>query len=169
MKKYSVFLFLLLSMAHSISFASAFTLESPAFKLNTMIPVQYTCNGTDKSPPLTWHNAPAKTQSFVLIVQDPDAPNGIWTHWILFNIPSTVTKLDTGAMLPDGAANGKNSWDNLDYHGPCPPLGAHRYIFKLYAMDNILSEENGANADRVLSAMTGHVLDSAELVGLYQK
>lgn len=171
MKKISLIVFLLLYLFNYKIFAAAekLTLESSAFKLNTMIPAEFTCNGVDHSPPLEWHNAPAKTQSFALVMQDPDAPNGVWTHWIVFNIPAKVTQLDTGSPVPEGAANGNNSWGGLGYRGPCPPLGAHRYVFKLYAMDNVLALGEGATSDTILQAMTGHVLASAELVGLYQK
>ena len=170
MKKNSLFLFLLLSMFSYKSFAAAhFTLESPAFKLNTMIPNQYTCSGTDISPPLTWHDVPPNTQSLALVVEDPDAPNGVFTHWFLYNIQPSVMKLDAGSPVPEGAANIKNSWGSLKYRGPCPPMGTHRYVFKLYALDNVLSLNVIATTDEALKAMTGHVLGSSELVGLYQK
>ena len=110
MKKYSLILFLIVWIFNYKIFAADFTLESPAFKLNTMIPAQYTCNGTGESPPLTWYHIPPKTQSLALIVEDPDAPNGVWTHWVLFNISPKLTKLDDGSPTPGGAANGKNSW-----------------------------------------------------------
>lgn len=169
MKKYSLHWFLLFCLYHTTSFAGYFTLESPAFKLNTMIPAQYTCNGADQSPPLNWRAAPPKTQSFALVVEDPDAPSGTWTHWVLFNIPPNILKLDAGSPVPAGAMSAKNSWGSLNYRGPCPPFGAHRYIFKLYAMDNVLSLGVEQEPDTVLQAMTGHVLDSTELIGLYQK
>lgn len=171
MKKISLIVFLLLYIFNYKIFAAAekLTLESPDFKLNTMIPAEYTCNGVDHAPALAWHNAPAKTRSFAVVMQDPDAPNGTWTHWIVFNIPAKVTQLDVGSPVPEGAASGNNSWGSLGYRGPCPPLGAHRYVFKLYAMDDVLTLGEGATADTILQAMTGHVLGSAELVGLYQK
>lgn len=170
MKKFSLILFLLLYVFNYKIFAAEnFTLESSAFKLNTMIPAAYTCSGADQSPPLEWHNPPAKTQSFALVMQDPDAPNGTWTHWILFNIPANINELGAGSPVPESAANGKNSWGGLGYRGPCPPVGAHRYVFKLYAMDTVLSVGEDATADAILQAMTGHVLGTAELVGLFQK
>jgi Raf kinase inhibitor-like YbhB/YbcL family protein len=169
MKKYSLILFLLIWMFNYKSFAdNKFTLESSAFKLNSMIPAEFTCSGIDQSPPLAWHNVPAKTQSFVLIVEDPDAPNGTWTHWLIFNIPPNVTELGAGST-PDGATNGVNSWGGKGYRGPCPPLGAHRYVFKLYAIDKELDLGEGATRDTVLQTITSHVLGTAELVGLYQK
>ncbi|BCA95749.1 hypothetical protein TUM19329_21100 [Legionella antarctica] len=169
MRKNTLLLFLLLGMYHYPIYAGNFTLESPAFKMNTMIPSQYTCNGDEQSPPLTWNNAPPNTQSFTLVVEDPDASAGVWTHWVLFNIPPAVTELVVGSSVPEGSSHGQNSWGSPNYRGPCPPLGAHRYVFKLYALDTLLSLDNGATKDTVLQAMTGHVIGSAELVGLYQK
>lgn len=169
MKKFSLFLFFVLGLFNSAIFAATFTLESPAFQLNTLIPVQYTCDGSDTSPPLSWRNVPANTKSLALVVEDPDAPSGTWTHWILFNIPPTVTKLDAGSPVPSGAATGKNSWGTLGYRGPCPSFGAHSYVFKLYALDNILELGDGTTNSIISDAMTSHVLDSATLVGLYQK
>lgn len=169
MKTYTLPLSLLFCIISYKNFATNFTLESTAFKPNSIIPVEYTCNGADQSPPLTWHDAPTNTQSFALVVEDPDAPNGIWTHWILFNIPTTVAKLDVGSPIPEGASSSKNSWNTTNYRGPCPPIGMHRYFFKLYAVDKVLSLENNPTKDAVLQAMTGHVIGSSELVGLYQK
>lgn len=169
MKKYSLPVFLLFTLLNHSIFAANFALESPAFKLNTMIPVQYTCTGADTSPPITWHDAPANTQSLALVVDDPDASSGVWTHWILFNIPTAVTKIDAGGAIPTGAANGLNSWGSIGYRGPCPSIGVHRYVFKLYALDKILNFKEGTSKDIILQAMTGHVIGSSELTGLYQK
>jgi Raf kinase inhibitor-like YbhB/YbcL family protein len=149
--------------------AGNFTLESSAFQLNSMIPSQFTCAGTNTSPPLSWQGVPPNTKSLVLVVNDPDAPDGLWTHWILFNIPPNVSKLDGGTAIPQGAATALNSWNNATYQGPCPPLGVHRYVFTLYALDTVLSQQNGAATNEVLDAMTGHVIGNAVLVGLYQK
>ncbi|MFT4060454.1 MAG: YbhB/YbcL family Raf kinase inhibitor-like protein [Legionella sp.] len=168
MKKIALVLFLYLVHTHVFA-TEPFSLDSTAFKLNTMIPAQYSCDGVNQSPPLAWHSIPEKTQSFVLIMQDPNGPNGVWTHWILFNIPANVRQLDAGSPTPQGATNGKNSWGGLGYRGPCPPLGAHSYVFKLYAVDRVLTLGEGATADTILNTITGHVLGSAELVGLYQK
>lgn len=169
MKKYSFLLFLVLGLFNYKNFAAKFVLESPAFKLNTMIPTEYTCSGADTSPPLTWRDVPPNTQSFALVVEDPDAPTGVWTHWVLFNIHPSVMKLDPGTSVPEGAGTTKNSWGSLGYRGPCPPMGAHSYVFKLYALDKVLSMGTGATKDDVLNAMTGHVIGSSELIGLYQK
>lgn len=169
MKKYTGLLFFILFLISYNNFAAKFTLQSPAFALNTMIPIQYTCYGDDKSPPLFWHHTPLKTRSLALIMDDPDALDGSWTHWVLFNIPATITKIDAGSPIPAGIAKGKNGWGGIDYRGPCPTLTAHRYVFKLYALDIILPLQDGATKDAVLQAMTEHVIGSSELVGLYQK
>jgi Raf kinase inhibitor-like YbhB/YbcL family protein len=169
MKNYSLPFFLLLCMFHYQSFAAKLTLESTAFKMNTLIPQEYTCNGVDKSPPLSWRNVPKNTQSFALIVEDPDAPNGLWTHWILINIPPTLNQLDEDSTVPKGVEIGKNSWNSLSYNGPCPSIGTtHAYHFKLYALDTILSLGEGTTRDIALNAMTGHVIGSTDLVGYYQ-
>ena len=133
-----------------------------------MIPIAFTCNGADKSPPLFWHNVPANTRSLALVVEDPDAPSGAWIHWIIFNIPPTLNALDS-TNLPEGALLALNSWGNAKYQGPCPPLGAHRYVFTLYALDKMLSLNNGVATRTALDMMTGHVIGSAVLAGLYQK
>ncbi|CBJ10768.1 putative phosphatidylethanolamine-binding protein [Legionella longbeachae NSW150] len=155
-------------MIHYESFARGFTLESPAFQKNSIIPTQYTCKGADQSPPLAWYNIPPKTQSLVLIVDDPDAEGGVWTHWILFNIPPTITKLDAGSPIPPGASTAKNSWGALGYRGPCPPVGAHSYHFKLYALNTVIDLGNNTSRDDLLNAIIGHVIESSDLVGIYQ-
>lgn len=160
--------FLLLSFMYSSSLC-AFTLESTAFKTNTMIPNEFTCQGSDNAPPLNWSDIPPKTLSLALIVEDPEAANGgVWTHWVVYNLPPTLMQLNTAEPLPSGAQQSKNSWDSQGYRGPCPPVGVHRYVFKLYALDNVLNLESDASKEDVLDAMTGHVLGSAELVGLFQ-
>lgn len=154
------------------------TLNSPAFEHNGTIPARYTCEGDDVSPPLTWDGAPEGTRSFALIVDDPDAPDPaapkrIWVHWVLYNLPAEARSLaeNCGARGGyDGARDALNDWGRTGYGGPCPPIGRHRYFFKLYALDTQLPDL-GAAADkaRVLDAMQGHVLAQAELIGLYQK
>ncbi|WP_115703374.1 YbhB/YbcL family Raf kinase inhibitor-like protein [Legionella sainthelensi] len=168
MKKHSLFLFLLMYIIQYRSFANSLTLESSAFQMNSIIPVQYTCKGADQSPPLTWHNVPSKTKSLVLLVDDPDAPGGVWTHWILFNIPPTIHRLDAGSPIPPGATTAKNSWGELGYRGPCPPLGAHTYHFKLYALNTVIDLKDDTSRDALLNAITGHVIGSSDLVGIYQ-
>lgn len=147
----------------------AFTLESSAFKANDMIPTRFTCDASNASPPLSWKGAPSTTQSFVLIMDDPDAPRGTWVHWVLFNIPASTTQLTEGNNIPQGATGAKNSWNDNNYGGPCPPSGTHRYFFKLYALDIFLKLDANADKETVLKAMQGHVLASAELMGKYQR
>jgi len=148
-------------------------LTSSAFSAGQAIPVKYSCKGNNISPALAWSNAPANTKSFALIVDDPDAPSGIWVHWVAFNIPATVTSLPeavpTGAQLANGGLQGKNSSSHMGYDGPCPPSGLHRYFFKLYALDAVLNLSSDANKSQLLQAMQGHVLAQGELMGTFSK
>jgi len=150
-----------------------FQLTSTAFTQGKPIPAAYTCTGRNISPPLAWSKAPAGTQSFALIVDDPDAPGGTWTHWVIYNIPSTEVGLAEGIQpverLGNGSLNGKNSWGKVGYGGPCPPSGTHRYFFKFYALDGTLSLSSGATAAQLVQAMQGHTLATAELMGTYSK
>ncbi|HOU11857.1 MAG TPA: YbhB/YbcL family Raf kinase inhibitor-like protein [Anaerolineae bacterium] len=151
---------------------AAFLLSSPAFTRGQAIPALYTCDGADSSPALSWADPPAGTQSFALIVSDPDAPMGTWVHWVVYNIPADVRSLPEAIMddagLP-GGAHGKNSWGRLDYGGPCPPSGTHRYFFKLYALDALLTPAGDATQKQVLAAMEGHILAETELMGVYKR
>lgn len=151
----------------------AIQLTSTVFTQGNPIPATYTCTGRNISPPLAWSDSPAGTQSFALIVDDPDAPGGTWIHWVIYNIPSTEAGLKEGTQplerSGDGSLNGKNSWGKFGYGGPCPPSGTHRYIFKLYALDHLLSLSPGANAAQLVKAMQGHILATAELMGTYRK
>lgn len=143
-------------------------LESEAFAEGDTIPVKYTCDGEDTSPDLSWSNDPVGTKSFVLIMDDPDAPGGTWDHWIVFNIPPTTKSVQEG-QEPTGT-KGKNSWGNLGYGGPCPPSGTHRYFFIIYALDlDSLSLAEGATKSEVETSMEGHILDQASLMGRYQR
>lgn len=147
-------------------------LKSSAFSTNDLIPAKYTCDGEDLSPALSWDAPPAGTQSFVLIVDDPDAPMGTFVHWVLYNLPPDLQHLPeqtTANNLPQGALQGKNDFKRMDYGGPCPPSGTHRYFFKLYAIDQVLSLPAGATKAQVLQAIEGHVLASSELVGRYSR
>ncbi len=150
-----------------------FTLTSSAFKDGEDIPRRYSCQGKDISPPLVWENPPADSVSFALIADDPDAPVGTWTHWVLYNIPATTASLpesiSAAATLPDGSQQGKNSWRRYGYGGPCPPSGTHRYFFRLYALDTILNLQPGAKKSTLLRAMSGHILGQAELMGRYRR
>lgn len=150
--------------------SSTMQLTSSAFLHESAIPAEYTCDGHDQSPPLVWQHAPEGTVSFVLIMDDPDAPMGTWDHWVLFNIPSHLQKLPADLkMLPPGAVEAKNSWGKNQYGGPCPPKGTHRYFFKLYALDITLSLDESVNKAQVEKAMKGHVLAEAVLMGNYQR
>ncbi len=150
----------------------ALHLTSTAFEPNGTIPKKYTCDGPDVSPPLAWNDPPAGTQSFALIVDDPDAPAGTWVHWVLFNLPASARALPENVpkveQIADGALQGRNDFRRIGYGGPCPPRGpAHRYFFKLYALDTRLGLRAGASKADVERAMAGHILAQGELVGRY--
>ncbi|RME92922.1 MAG: YbhB/YbcL family Raf kinase inhibitor-like protein [Candidatus Hydrogenedentota bacterium] len=153
-------------------------LKSTAFAHEQEIPSKYTCEGDDISPPLEWGNAPNGTKGFALIMDDPDAPDPanpkmVWDHWVLYNIPASVNHLPEKILprpkLTDGSTHGKNSWNNFGYGGPCPPIGRHRYFFKLYALDNAFSFEPGLSKKQLLEKIKNHVLEEAILMGTYQK
>jgi len=152
-------------------------LSSSAFAHQGAIPSKYTCEGDDLSPPLAWSGAPAGTKSFVLIVDDPDAPDPgaprmTWVHWVLYNIPAATTELTEAVpttRLPAGTREGLNDWKRTGYGGPCPPIGRHRYFHKLYALDTVLPDLGRAGKAEVEHAMQGHVLAHAELIGTYAK
>jgi len=154
-----------------------FSLTSPAFAPGGEIPSLFTCEGEDLSPALEWTNLPEGTQSLVLVVDDPDAPDPkapktTWVHWVLYNMPGTARGLPEGAGpadLPPGTREGTNDWKRTGYGGPCPPIGRHRYFHKLYALDAVLPDLGHPTKARVEEAMKGHVLGQAELVGTYQK
>jgi Raf kinase inhibitor-like YbhB/YbcL family protein len=153
------------------------TIASIAFAANAAIPALYTCEGRDISPPLAWSGAPSGTKSFALIVDDPDAPDPAapkmtWVHWVLYDIPATTTDLPEAvqpAALPPGTREGINDWKRTGYGGPCPPIGRHRYLHKLYALDVVLPDLKRPNKAALEKAMEGHVLAQAMLVGTYQK
>jgi Raf kinase inhibitor-like YbhB/YbcL family protein len=155
----------------------AFTVRSAAFQHNGGVPKKYTCEGDDVSPPLAWSDPPPATKSFALIVDDPDAPDPkaprmTWVHWVLYNIPTSANALPEGvspAALPPGTQQGLNDWKRTGYGGPCPPIGRHRYFFKLCALDTVLPDLGSATKAQLEQAMQGHILASAELIGTYQK
>lgn len=151
----------------------SFTLTSPAFTNGAAIPPEYSCRGRDISPALAWSEPPAGTQSFALIMDDPDAPMGTWVHWVIFNIPASSRGLSeavpTDPQLSDGSLQGRTSAGSNGYHGPCPPSGTHRYFFKLYALDTTLALSSKADKKDVLAAMEGHILASAELMGTFSR
>ena len=154
-----------------------FRLTSSCFEHETEIPARHTCDGGDVSPPLTWSGIPAGTKSLALVVDDPDAPDPsapkmTWVHWVLYDIPATVTELDEGSSergLPSGAREGRNDWKKIGYGGPCPPIGRHRYFHKLYALDTVLGDLGHPSKTTLERAMKGHVLAQATLVGTYEK
>ena len=158
-----------LSMIAFNSTSSAFTLQTTAFSDQHTVPAIYTCDGKDVSPALSWTGVPEKTVSLALIVADPDAPSGTFYHWVVYNIPTSITEFPEG-KLPVSVTEGKSSWGSAHYRGPCPPQGAtHHYIFTLYALDDKLTLPPGADAKMLLDAMKTHVLDKAELTGLYSR
>lgn len=155
----------------------ALALTSSNFDAGGTIPARYTCEGDDRSPALEWSGAPDGTRSFALIVDDPDAPDPrapqrTWVHWVLYNLPADTRGLPEGvasADLPKGTREGMNDWKRTGYGGPCPPIGRHRYFHKLYALDTELTDLHGATKAQLESALEGHILAKAELMGTYEK
>lgn len=150
-------------------------LDSPAFKTGEKIPDEYTCTGQNASPKIIWGDIPESAKSLVLIAEDPDAPVGIWTHWLAYNIPTKSHGMPAGLpplkKLEDGTLQGKNDFRKIGYGGPCPPQGhgPHRYFFRLYALDNILSLNPGAEREELERAMEGHIIDKAEIMGKFMR
>lgn len=151
--------------------AEDFTITTNAFLDTGALPVMYTCDGKDISPDLSWSNPPSNTKSFAIIASDPQAPKGVFYHWVLFNIPATTKGLDQGTTnLPKGTMVGKNSWGKLSYNGPCPPKGSvHTYYITLYALDAILNLPKDADAEMVLAKMQGHILKQIKLTMVYSR
>ena len=176
-----------MSNLHRISFAlgliiftyvrpvqAQFTLTSPSLAPGSAIGVNNACTGGDKSPALSWINAPQPTKSFALIVEDTDAPGGTFIHWVAYNIPAQTTSLPAGVPqtpeIAGGGKNGINSFPHIGYNGPCPPPGKlHHYHFRLFALDSMLTPGDKPDADALESAMKGHVLATAELVGTFER
>jgi Raf kinase inhibitor-like YbhB/YbcL family protein len=163
----------------SISAATSAARPEAAMQINSNsispggeFPKRETCDGGDSSPQLSWSGAPPNTQSFALILDDPDAPSGTFTHWIAWNVPASARELaenlPKSAQLPDGTRQGRNDFGKAGYGGPCPPPGkAHRYFFRLYALDNLPAVKAGAGRGELEHAMEGHVLARGELMGRY--
>jgi hypothetical protein len=154
--------------------ATTFSLNSPAYPSGGEIPRKYTCEGPDVSPALNWGDPPAGTQSFSLIMDDPDAPAKTWVHWVLYDLPASIRSLPEGLSkaqeLQDGSRQGRNDFGRIGYEGPCPPHGpAHRYSLRLYALDAKLNLKAGFSKVEVEKAMKGHVLALAELIGKYKR
>jgi Raf kinase inhibitor-like YbhB/YbcL family protein len=165
------FLLALLFMASSAKTqtASNFKLVSTAFEEGKPVPAKYTCDGSNVSPQLSWSGFPEKTKSFAIIMDDPDAPMGTWVHWVMYNIPPTVTNLDEKLSIEKiNAIDGINSWGEKGYNGPCPPGGTHHYIFKLYALDKLLTPKEAMDKAELLEAMKGHILGETTLTGLFR-
>ncbi len=149
-------------------------LTSTAFQNGGNIPAKYTCDSENLSPPLAWGEPPTGTKSFALICDDPDAPIGVFTHWVVFNIPPTTRQLEEDVpaqeRLANGALQGKSGFGKLGYGGPCPPRGSpHHYRFNIYALDTVLDLKPGASKNDLLEAMEGHILAQGELIGIYQR
>lgn len=149
-----------------------FTLTSSAFQEGAIIPTMHTCSGQDVSPPLQWSAPPKGTQSFALIMDDPDAPIGTWVHWVIFNIPGHTSQLPKGVppkkSLPTGEQQGVNDFKRIGYGGPCPPPGKpHRYYFKVYALDASLKLQPGGTKAEVLAACQNHILGETHLMGRF--
>lgn len=169
---FSGMIFTLLTLTSSYSYA--LSLRSSAFDNGEYIPVKYTCSGEDYSPPLSWNDIPSGTESFAIICDDPDAPIGVWVHWVVFNIPKNITELKENILpseeLPNGIRQGINDFRRIGYGGPCPPYGKpHRYFFKLYALDTKLSLKGKVTKKELLKVIKGHIIEKATLVGLYQR
>jgi Raf kinase inhibitor-like YbhB/YbcL family protein len=153
------------------------TLRSTAFAPGEAIPIGHTCDGADRSPPLSWDGVPPGTESLALVVDDPDAPDPAaprvrWVHWVLYNIPPSTRSLSAGqtsATLPPGTGEGLNDWKSTGYRGPCPPIGRHRYVHTLYALDVTFPDLDTPAKSALEHAMAGHVLARAELIGTYQR
>jgi hypothetical protein len=154
---------------------TSFTIASPAFSDHSRIPVRFTCQGEDISPPLIISQPPAGARSLALIITDPDAPDPqaptiIWTHWLLYNLPPDLGRLPAGlSELPSGARSGINDWQRRGYGGPCPPRGRHRYIFTLYALDSRLPDPGTPDRAALTAAMQGHVIAETTLTGIYRR
>ncbi len=151
-----------------------FSLRSGAFRPLGDIPKQYTCEGHDRAPPLAWTGAPKGTKSFALIMDDPDAPDpkapsSVFVHWVIYDIPAKTIGLPEGEPYPPGARQGKNDWRRSGYGGPCPPIGKHRYFFKLYALDVLFGDMRMPTKQQLEKAMEGHIFEQTELIGTYEK
>ncbi len=177
MRRFLIFLALAgLAGIMPYAYATPFRLTSSAFGPNRSIPSRYTCDGADISPPLRWSSAPPYTRNFALIVTDPDAPDPkhplrTWIHWVVYNLPASIRELRPGKSLhmPAGTASGLNSWGKRGYGGPCPPIGRHHYVFRLYALDTHLGFDHPPSRAVLLQAMRGHILAEARLTGLYAR
>lgn len=152
-------------------------LTSPRFQDGETIPIAFTCEGEDKAPPLHWEEVPPGTRSLALLVEDPDAPDPkhpqrTWCHWILYNIPPGTRDLPEGAgpeTLPPGVREGLNDWGRPGYGGPCPPIGRHRYVYRLFALDTVLPDLGSPTRAQLLTAIQRHIVTETQLIGTYEK
>jgi hypothetical protein len=157
-----------------LALAVPFAIHSSAFEDRGAMPARFTCEGDDVSPPLAWSAPPDGTKSLALVVDDPDAPDPAapkrtWVHWVVYDLPPSAGELAEGAALPAGARAGKSDFNSQRWRGPCPPIGRHRYFFKLYALDESLGDRGALTKAELENAMAGHVLAKSELVGTYAK
>ena len=143
-------------------------IKSPAFEENQPIPVTFTCNGENHNPPLEFTDVPSETQSLALIMDDPDAASGIFTHWLIWNIPPEAIKIEEG-IVPEGSEEGLNSAGQKGYMGPCPPSGTHRYFFKLYALNKRFSVSSNITKKELEDEISNSLVDKAEFIGTYGK
>jgi Raf kinase inhibitor-like YbhB/YbcL family protein len=146
---------------------TALKVTSSAFTNNGAIPADYTCDGAQTTPPLSWSNVPKSARAVAVLVEDPDAPSGAFTHWLVTGIPGTIASLSSGGALPEGAMVGKNGKGDTGYFGPCPPSGRHHYFFHVYALDTTIP--GPATKEDFLSSINGHILAEGQLIGTYQK
>lgn len=169
----ALLLFTIVWVCGSECAAARMKVSSAAFTDGGMIPGRHAYQHENLSPELAWSGAPAGTKSFALICEDPDAPRGTWTHWVIFNIPPAETGLPEGVAkegeLSDGAVQGLNDFRGIGYDGPAPPYGVHRYIFKVYALDTVLDLRPGVTRRDLLAAMAGHILGQGQMTGRYKK
>lgn len=156
------------SSSKEVSAMATLQITSPAFQNNGNIPRQYTCDGKDINPPIVIENCPKGTKSIAVICDDPDAPVGIWVHWVLWNIDPSVKEIKENTV-PTGAVEGMNDFRKHRYGGPCPPSGTHRYFFKVYALDTVLGISPNSQKSDLEKAMKGHILAQGQLVGLYKR
>lgn len=161
-------------MAVLLAVAAPFAIHSAEFSDGGAIPAKFTCEGDDVSPPLQWSTPPEGAKSLALVVDDPDAPDPAapkrtWVHWVVYDLPASAGELAEGAKLPSGARAGKSDFGSRQWRGPCPPIGRHRYFFKLYALDVTLGDRGSLTKAELEKAMEGHVLAKSELVGTYAK
>ena len=154
-------------------FFMGISVTSSAFKNSDMIPSKYTADGKDISPPLKWKGENTGIKSYVVVCDDPDAPGGTWVHWILYNLPPEINELDekTGNIpeLPGNAVHGRNSWGKVEYGGPAPPSGTHRYFFTVFALDTEIHLSSAPAIEDLHSAMKGHILSEGQLMGIYKR